>query len=150
MFLSSAELQGASFTETTTGLGATLIGFSGTPFFSAFDGRGGGGITKRRSSITAGVETGAMAAFVGNGRLADFFSATFFTGFLATFLATFLTTFLATFLTAFLRAFLAIFLAGLLAVDFFPAFFTGLFFPALLEAGFFLFFVATARTLCRY
>ena len=50
--LSSAALQGASPSDATTGVGAALIGFSGATFLPLFTGRGGGGITKRRSSTT--------------------------------------------------------------------------------------------------
>ena len=138
-----------------TGVGTALIGLSGATFFPLLTGRGGGGITKRRSSTT-GAAVGATTVatetvwdfsstvsvvfpiFEGNGRpgATDFLAATFFAGaFLAgAFLATF-----------FAGAFLAIFLAG----AFLATFFAGDFFAGAFLAAFFaIFFPGTPRTLC--
>ena len=57
--LSSVAVHGASPADATTGVGAALIGLSGATFFPLFTGRGGGGITKRRSSTT-GAAVGAI------------------------------------------------------------------------------------------
>ena len=54
----SAADHGASPSLAVTGVGAALIGLSGATFFPLLTGRGGGGITRRRSSIT-GAATGA-------------------------------------------------------------------------------------------
>ena len=59
MLFSSAAVQGDSLSLTTIGVGATLIGLSGATFFPLLAGRGGGGITNRRSSTT-GAATGAV------------------------------------------------------------------------------------------
>ena len=58
MLLSSAAVHGDSLSLTTIGVGATFIGFSGATFLPLLVGRGGGGITNRRSSTT-GAATGA-------------------------------------------------------------------------------------------
>ena len=57
--LSSAALHGVSPADAVTGVGADLIGLRGATFFPLFTGRGGGGITNRRSSTT-GAATGAI------------------------------------------------------------------------------------------
>jgi hypothetical protein len=133
MTFNSAALHAASFSETTIGEGACLIGFSGATFFPLFTGRAGGGITRRRSSTT-GVFAGAVivltltvwdfsstvnVVFEGNGRPGFFFTAFAGAFFAATFLASaffggaFLATFFAgAFLTAFLAAFFTDFLTG--------------------------------------
>ena len=59
MTLSSAGVHGVSESLTTIGVGALLIGFKGVVFLPLFNGRGGGGITNRRSSIT-GANIGAL------------------------------------------------------------------------------------------
>ncbi len=58
MLFSSAAVHGDSLSLTTMGVGATLIGLSGATYFPLFTGRGGGGMTNRRSS-TMGAEIGA-------------------------------------------------------------------------------------------
>jgi hypothetical protein len=146
-------------------VGADLIGFSGATFFPLLTGRGGGGITSRRSSMT-GAATGAMTvatetvcdfsstvsvgfpALDGKGRPgALFFSGAFAGAFFAgTFLA-------ATFLTgAFFAIFFAVFFAGAFLATFFTAaflagaFLAGAFFAAFLTT----FFADTPRTLCAF
>jgi len=155
---SSAALHGASPAAASTGVGADLIGLSGALFFPLFTGRGGGGMTKRRSSTT-GAAVGAMTVatetvcdfsstvrvvfptFEGNGRPGafftgiDFLAGTFFAGaFLAgAFLA-----------GAFLAA---IFFAGAFLAT---AFLAGAFLATAFLAGAFfaIFLPGTPRTLC--
>ena len=54
----SAAVHGASSLDAVTGVGAALIGLRGATFLPLFTGRGGGGITNRRSSTT-GAAVGA-------------------------------------------------------------------------------------------
>ena len=163
--LSSAALHGVSPADAVTGVGAVLIGFSGATYFQLFTGRGGGGITNRRSSMT-GAATGAITvatetvcdfsstvsvgfpALDGKGRpgalffigafAGAFFAATFFAG--AFFAIFFAGAFLATFLTGLTAAFLA---GAFLAGAFFAAF-------AGFAAFFTTFFADTPRTLCAF
>ncbi|CAB4668117.1 unannotated protein [freshwater metagenome] len=55
----SEGVHGVSDSLTTIGVGALLIGFSGATFLPFLAGRGGGGMTNRRSSTT-GTKTGAV------------------------------------------------------------------------------------------
>jgi hypothetical protein len=151
-----------------TGVGADLIGLRGATFFPLFTGRGGGGITSRRSSTT-GAATGATTVatetvcdfsstvrvgfpdFDGNGRPGALFFTGVFTG--AFFAATFLAG--AFFAIFFAGAFLATFFTGLAAAFLAGAFLAGAFFAAFAGfAGFaaFLttFFADTPRTLCAF
>ena len=60
--LSSAAVQGASLASAVTGVGAALIGLRGATFLPLFTGRGGGGITKRRSSTTGAADGATTVA----------------------------------------------------------------------------------------
>jgi hypothetical protein len=162
--LSSAADHGVSASVATTGTGALFIGLSGAIFLPILAGRGGGGITNRRSSTTGAttvavtVETETVCDFSSTVKVVFdgkplpeafltgmLFMAVFLAGaafFAAAFLAAFLTgaAFLIGFflLVAFLTAFFIAFLVG-------AAFFATAFFATAFLTG----FLGMSRTLCR-
>lgn len=120
----SALVHGVSELLTAAGIGGRFIGFKGANFFPFWIGRGGGGITNRRSSII-GATTGALTVET---ETVWEFSSTLKVVFDGDALP-------GAFLTGIL--FMALFLAGaVFAIVFFTgAFFTGSFFAAIFLAG---------------